>query len=307
MPFIHKGTINKTRLLISGLPNSGKTTSLPTFIYGPYAYTDVDSLASLDEREKACRYADNKHMVIITCPGEFGVKSLPVDTPHITSLYYEASESDDVNSPEWSAHAIAEFDTICTSVIKDKPDILVYDGLHSLWMHLMNRSTNGDYLSGVDLNLNPSTGRTDPYRSAKFYNQTHNNFGQYLAGLYTSSVPFIIATTWEEWESGKTEGEKPGDIASVRYLWPAIPGAMAKNIVGKFDARVSARVEKRCCHQGCVDSKESNDHYVWQFLPKNDVMGVGIKGIKRFNASMKQYPYVHQNWDALQKLIQVCT
>ncbi len=295
MPYITNTANSKFRLLISGFPNTGKTTSLPTFIYGPYDCTD--------QVEEAYKYADNKHMVIISCPGETGTRSLPLDTPHITSCCYQADEKDDMNSLEWSAHALDAFDTISTEVVKNKPDILFLDGLHCLWSHLMNRTTDGEFLSGFDLNWNPTTNRTDPYRSAKFYNRTHNAFGQYLAGLYNSSVPFIGATTWEEWESGTAEGMKAGDIAATRYLWPAIPGGMAKGIVGRFDARVSARLERQCLHRDCIESKNQQYHHVWQIYPKNDVQGVGIKGLK-ITEQIKQKPWVHQSWDKLQMLMQ---
>lgn len=299
MPYIkHTSDFSKFRLLISGFSNSGKTRSAQTFIYGSHDYFDPDS------QEAAIEYASDCHMVIIECPGEVGHRSLPPDTPHITSYYYETSEGENVTDAKWSKEALQQFDAVYKEATAfDKPDILFIDGLHELWKHLMNRATLGDYLAGVDLNLNPNTGNNDPYRSAKFYNQTHNAFGQYLAALYHSSIPLIVCTTWEEWESGRIgESERQQGIQAQKYLWPAIPGTMAKGVVGRFDGRVSARLEKRCLHKDCSDMKENIDHYVWQFLPKNDVMGVGIKGLK-VNKAMSERPWIHQDWSKLQQLI----
>ena len=84
---------------------------------------------------------------------------------------------------------------------------------------------------------------------------------------------------------------------------------MAKAVVGRFDARVSARIEKRCLYTdpdtklpNCED--DGKDHYVWQFLPRGDVQGVGIKGLK-ISRSMKDRPWIHQNWDDLKELIEI--
>ena len=279
------------------MPNTGKTTSLATFVYGPYDYYDVD------QQQAAIEYAGDKHMVIITCPGEKGVKSLH-QTPNITSYYYETSETEAITDASWSRTALAEFNKLTKEVMLQKPDILVCDGFHSLWDHIMNRGTNGGYLNGDSIG---SAG--NPFESARLYSQTHNAFGQYITGLYDSKIPLIVATTWEDWQSGTTEQEagKAQSPASTRYLWPAIPGKMAMAIVGKFDIRISARIEKRCCHPQCILTKESTEHFVWQFMNKGDVKGVGIKGLRRTNDLMKKYPFVHQNYHDLQRLIEACS
>jgi hypothetical protein len=259
------------------------------------------------QHEEAIEYAAGRKMVILTCPGEFGTRSLPIADGNIDSYSYSAPEGDDATSVTWSQHALAEFYKLSSDVIKEQPDILVIDGLHCLWEQRMNIITDGDYLRGTDLNVNSRTGNVDPYRSAKFHEQAHNSFGQYLAGLNLCSVPVIIGTTWEDWKSATTDGAKPGDIASTRYLWPDIPGKMATRIVGKWDARLSARLEKRCYHADCKDSAAGVEHHVWQVLPKNDVVGVGIKGMKKLPTKLRERPWIHQNADVLWKLIAACT
>jgi len=299
MTYIQATNNRRERYLISGFPNTGKTHCLPTFIYGPYDRWSDDPT----EQQDAVTYASDKHMVIIVAPGEFGVRSLPPPCDNITCYYNETSDKTNIQDASWSEEAIRSFNAICTEIIKQKPDVLAIDGLHSLWLHLMNRTTNGDFLQGETLDVNPETNRVDKYRAARFYSQTHNAFGQYLAGLYDCHIPLIVCTTWEEWESGQTENQRPGDIASTRYLWPAIPGQMARGIVGRFDARLSARLEKTCFHNNCEDANNKELHHVWQILPKGDVMGVGIKGLRRTNAKLKRDPFVHQSYDVLQRLI----
>lgn len=298
MPFVTKASYDKTRILLSGLPQSGKTTSLQTFIYGPFDYWKSE------QHEQAVQYAGDKHLVILVCPGEFGIKSLPKSTEHISTVYYEASEDEDINSASWSAQALADFAKITTETIKQKPDILCIDGIHALWSQGMNRLTSGDYLQGEDLTVNPTTGKVDPYRQARLHRQSHNMFGQYLAGLYNSVIPLVVATVWEKYEeSADNTPGKQQDIGTRRYLWPDIPGEMSKGIVGRFDARLSCVMKARCIHNNCQDSKESNDHYVWQFLPRDDVAGVAIKGLK-VHKEMQQRPYIHQNWHSLKSFME---
>jgi len=289
-------TTDKFRLLISGFSNTGKTTCLSTFLYGPYDITDEDQYAN------ALEYASGKSMVIIECPGEAGQRSLPDNTDQLTSYSNVVAEGEDSTTAAWSAEALDDFLALNIEVIKNKPDILVWDGLHWLYNHMLNRASDGEFLAGMDMDTNPQTGRTVQYRAAKFYNRARHTFGQALAALYSSPVPFVVATIWEKWEEVSTDSERP-DINKTRYLWPDIPGEMATRVVGLFDARVSARLERRCLHKDC---NEKDLHYVWQFLPKNDVMGVGIKGLK-VTKSMRERPWIHQRYSDLKDLIDAFT
>lgn len=243
-------------------------------------------------------------MVTITCPGETGTRSL-LNTPHIINYYNKPEKDQPVESVEWSIEALEGFRGITASAIKGKPDVLFIDGVHSLYNHMMNRTTNGLFLSGGDLSINPRTGRYDPYQASKYYSQTHKAFGNFISYLYDSPVPLVVCTTWEAWQSGVQESDagRSQGIEAKRYLWPAIAGSMALEVVGRFDGRVSARLETRCLYPDCEDNKNSNSHHVWQFLSKNDVMGVGIKGLKP-TKSMKANPWIHQQWDQLEELIE---
>ncbi len=294
---------SKLRLLISGLSNTGKTTSLPTFIYGPYDYWS-DTPQCEEEQQAAIDYADGKHMVIISLPGETGSRSLMTDTPHLTSYSIESSPGDDTNSAEWSRDALSAYDKLYSDVECNKPDILCNDGATSLCDHIFNSITNGEWLAGTDLSTNPNTGvATDKYRAAKFYNYGHRTFGSYIAKWYMSPIPLIVVTCLESWQAARLDSDRPGAIGDTRYLWPDMPGEMATRIVGKFDARLSATFAPRCLHKQCADSASSISHHVWQFLPRGDVMGVGIKGLK-VKEVMKQKPYIHQCYSNLKELME---
>lgn len=299
MPMIARGIgeFHKLRLLISGLSQSGKTYNLRSFIYGNYDYWDER------EEEKAVAYASGKKMIIISCPNEVGYRSLPEDTPHISSYYFENDSEKDMRSVAWCTETLKEFEACYREAEAKRPDVLVIDGAHALYETKFNIITSGDYLNGRDLKVDSATGRRDNYRAAALYSQAHVAFGNYIAMFYNSPIKTLVVTTWEDWQTARTGDEKSADIGDERFLWPALPGAMATKIVGRFDARLSARLEKRCLHSTCEHSKKMQLHHVWQFYPYGDVMGVGIKGLQMTDA-YKQKPWIHQSWAALQQLLQ---
>jgi hypothetical protein len=305
MPYIKRGIerFSRFRLLISGFSNTGKTHSLASFLYGPY------DIRNPEQRDAAYEYASTqqKSMVILECPGEVGHRTLLPDNEFMQSYYYQTSPDEDTKDVKWSRSAIQEFNATYTAVTNSNIDILVLDGAHGLHKHMMNDITNGDFLNGLDLNLSTtSSSGTDRYRAAGFYNRCHNRFGQFIHMVYSCSIPLVIVTTWEKWEEGKTDNERTS-VETPRYLWPDIPGEMARRVVGYFDARVSSRLDTRC-YRGergtivCEDDKQGNLHHLWQFYPKNEVQGVGIKGV-RMTERMKERPWLHQHWDDLHDLI----
>lgn len=301
MTVISRGTtpFTKFRLLISGEPNTGKTTSIPTFLYGMYDYNEDK------QRSDAESVADGKSMVIISCPGEVGNRSLLPDTPQLNSYYFEY-DPHEKNKMEQSSHLLMEFWGLFKETEKNKPDYLFVDGIHQLYDHMMIKITNGLYARGEDLAYDPDTGKSNKYRASAFYNTAYRTFGQVLSELYASPIPFVGVTVWEEYRGGDDENVTSVGIDAQRYLWPDLPGRTAKRIVGRFDARISAKVHTECIHKNCPDDKNCSEHHVWQFIPKNTVRGVGIKGL-RVNPTMQKKPYIHQNAVHLMALINQAT
>ncbi len=297
MPMVARGTgaFTKFRPLISGFSQMGKTYSLVSFLYGNYDYSI--------EPEEAVEYASGKTMVILTCPGEVGYKTLPPDTDQLCSFYQENDGSEDFRTVEYSRDALETHNAQFKEIEKNRPDIVWLDGGHGLYDHIFNSITDGEWLAGTDLNINIRTGQaTDKYRGARLHDQAQKTFINYLNMYYNSPIPLLGMTVWEDWKTSQHEGDRPGGIDAPRYTWPALAGAMATKMPGKFDARLSARIEKRCIHKNCEYSKAGKEHYVWQFLPKNEVRGVGIKGLRASEAMMDR-PYIHQTWPALQSLM----
>lgn len=292
---------NKERYLISGMQNIGKTTSAMTFLFGPYDYLNAK------ERDKALSYAGDKTMVVIACPGEFGTRKALQhyigQVPNLKVIGYQQTEQAASKTLEWSNDAMSGFNKLLGDLIKDPPDIVLFDGLHGLWDHGMNRISGGAWLEAKDLSITDA-GTSNQYRSGGLYDRAHNLFGNYVSRIYESPIPLVIATVWEDWKGQNTDASRPGGIEATRYLWCDIPGKMATRVVGKFDARLSAMLYPLCFHDNCKYDKAKQEHYVWQFYPKNDVRGVGIKGL-RLTEDMKSKPWIHQNYQDLKDLMEI--
>lgn len=299
MPMVLKtAQFSKLRILISGFSMSGKTHSLKTFIYGPH---DIDDP---EEHDEALAYAEQqgKHMVVLTCPGETGSRTLPDASAHITPYYYQVDDPEDISTGEWSRDALSDFFKLEKEVVRNKPDILAYDGLNGLALHQMNDITNGEFLAGVDMAT--ANGNKNPYRVANFYARLANTFGQTMATIYHTPVPIIICTVLEDWSTQQKESDRPKSIDAPRFLIPDIPGKMASKVVSMFDARVSARLENTCIHTKCEERRVRTNHYVWQFAPAGDVVQVGIKGL-HVQKGWRSTPFIHQDWYTLKQLIGV--
>jgi len=265
-------SFKRLRGLISGMSKMGKTTSMKTFI------------------------EDNKSMVVLVCPGETGLLSLP-EHESVTNYYIQLDEGEDTSDVEWSREALDVYDKYYAEIEAGKPDKLFVDGLHYLFDHMFNVITGGEWLAGRDLDSG-----SNPYRAAKLYDTGYRVFGQRIAGLYNSPIPFICCTVWEDWQQGRQEADAPQGIQAKRYLHPALPGKSAIKVAGRFDFRVSARLEEMCLHKNCEDANELRKHRVWQFEPRGDVEGVGINGLT-ITPAMAKTPWIHQTWSALQSLM----
>ena len=304
MPVVKRGMgdSHKFRLLLSGVTGTGKTYSLITFLYGRYDYWNEA------ERSEAIEYAAGKSMVVLVCPGETGNNSLPDETEQFKTYGQESESTDDFRSVEYSRDSLSLHNTLFKEIEKNKPDILFLEGGHELYNHLFNDISDGEWLTGTDMSINQKTGAaTDKFRAARFHDTAQKTFVNYLNTYYNSPIPLLGMTVWEEWKAAHYgESDRPGGadtkVDARRYLWPALAGSMSIKMPGKFDARLSCQIRSRCLHTKCELSNQAQEHYVWQFLPRDDVMGVGIKGLKP-TAEIAKIPFIHQTWPDLKNLL----
>jgi hypothetical protein len=290
------GTSAKYRLLIGGLSNMGKTTSLSTFLYGPFDYHNPG------EQSEAIEYAGQKQGIILCCPSETGEMSLPIETPHIKAYYLECDDSKYARSGQESSEMLSAFNDMYSEALKEKPYYLFIDGIHTLYTHVMNKATDGQWFSGESLDYDPKQGREIAYRGSRFYSRTFQSFDQSLLTFRQSSIPFVICTTQVEWEAAQTDDQRP-DVTRKRYYWPRFPGAMATQVVGRFDGYIAAMRNAKCyLGKECPQSKKYSEHHCWQISPQGDYMGLGIKGLKLWDELYKS-PWIHQNYDDLKDLL----
>ena len=120
--FISKSNSKKLRLILSGLPNSGKTTSLATF--------------------------DPPHVIVVS-PGEKGIASLPEGEGITTAIYHI-----DPDDKRTSGKIIEEFESALLGIAygagASTPYTLTLEGNHKLYEYYLDIVTDGDYFSGKE-------------------------------------------------------------------------------------------------------------------------------------------------------------
>jgi len=266
MSFKTNTTNTKHRVMLSGVPNSGKSTSLATFV------------------------SEGEKMNIVTSPGEAGAKSL-LPGENITSYVYEVPEETNLTDIKWCQTALKETEEL-TLDLAQSSDVLAFDGLHAYYNLMINVVTEGAFSKGEEF-------------SATLFGLTARRLNNFVMSLYHSKCPLIVVTCWEDWESsGGFDPVKFRDGNTEKKLWPSLVGKMSKEVVGLFDTRLSCRLEVKCLHNNCELKKDNDPHHVWQFLPRGVVAGVGIKGLTNIPNSVYKTPWIHQDYQMLKAFIE---
>jgi len=212
-----------SRVLLSGPPNSGKTTSLLTF---------------------------PRPMAYVAFPGEDGASSVPTNLPDVSAYVFEKK---DFSKDDYTG-TLAEVKTFCLDLLAGKfgqYKTFAFDGLHKLYGLFLAAQTSGDSERGEDFD-------------AKEYGKTHKAFFRFLAQIKASPAEVIAFTVWDGRE--KDDPEAKGRDA-VTHIFPELPGAAAKLIMGEFSVVLYAT------KTGVGEGTE----YQWLTRPLGKVWGCGIK------------------------------
>lgn len=222
--------VRRRRMLISGEPNTRKTSALLTL---------------------------PKPLAILSFPGEKGYDTIPQNDPDILPFIWELPEDGKGVDSNLIVKQVIDASVDLITGKHGKINAFAGDGLHKLIEYMLDAVTDGSYMLGEEF-------------EAKLYVRAYNMFTDYLSRTMHSMIPVVAFTTWAEPEKdrAKKKGENDSDIPS--HIYPALPGKLAKKIIGEFSVVV---------HQTLKAPKPGEDPIgVWQTRPKGDVWGCGLKG-----------------------------
>lgn len=222
------------RVLISGPPNSGKTTSLRTW----------------------CQ--EGKRCAIVSFPGELGIASLPQGNGVVNFAWGEI----DVTKPVNWLEMVEQTRRLMADLIVGKHgmlDVLAGDGLHKLYWCYLNMQSGG------------AAARGETFESLKVYPATNALFFGDLRRWLQAPIPYSVYTLWvgrDRDEPGLGAGpshifpalpgqagqnvvgeftlclyaERQGTGPAARYLWLTQPDSRVWGVGAKLPLDVAQRL-----------------------------------------------------------------
>ena len=261
MPFKERTEVAEMarRVLNSGPPNSFKTTSLLTW-YRP--------------------------IHIISCPGEKGWETIPVGMEGVHSYVWEIEDPAKVTS----ASVVAEVDKLILDVLTGKKGpvtTLALDGIHKLY--------DWDY-KRARVELEDATYLNDEQKDIRAYGNpqggAYKAFLDRLHKVLASTVPYVVCTVWEDPEKDDPQDKSKN---APMHTYPALPGKIAKRIVGEFSVVVYSEVSSP------VADLKGEVKGTWQIRPGGKVWGVGVKA--PLDIALKLPKHIPQDFPTLERLL----
>lgn len=211
---------------------------------------------------------------ILSYPGEEGVGAVPIAND-IFSKTYEIGPTD----TPLSVWADVEMTTLQAIAGKLGPiRSFCGDGLYQLATLALDVVSSGGFSKGE---------KVDPF----LYPQATNKVVGYLKKVLDSPIPYAFFTAWEGKEIIDPIANAKSD--SPRGLYPHLPGALAKQVMGLFSVVAY-------CELGPGKPGEGQVGY-WRIRPNTTVKAAGIK--MPVDQARKLPERVVQDWPTLEKLL----
>lgn len=194
-----------SRVLISGPPNSFKTTSIVETWPRP------------------------NHLV--SYPGEKGYETIPVGEEGLFPYIWQVEDVSKVNA----ASVLREVEQATADIISGKyGDVTTFagEGLHKLY--------GWHYTAALDdLLAGDSKGVGEEALRGPAYGRAHASFMAYITKVLQSTVPYVVMTLWE----GTTKDDPENRSKNApSHIFPDLPGQLAKRIVGEFGVVLYSQV-----------------------------------------------------------------
>lgn len=247
------------RVLIAGAPNTLKTTSLLSW---------------------------PRPSIVLSAPGEKGWETLRGAGEGLTAKVFQMSEMEKASPSLIVKELEAEtWKALGTPGLKT----FALDGLHKIypWYYKIARAR----LAGASLaGKNASEEEHEKARDLAAYGNAmsgaYADVSLYLARILASPVPYVVMTCWIEPEPDENRSASMHD-------YPALPGKLAKHIVGEFGACLASEVS--------LPDLKGQVKGTWQIRKEGKIWGVGVK----INPDLaKKLPSkIEQDFGRLEKLL----
>lgn len=267
----------RTRVLIYGAPNAGKTHSLLTF---PGPAFDLN-------------YPGEKGYETLLTVNAKG-QSVPVRADMDVRWY----TPDKLTVKANSAQILAEVEKFTVQALAT-PGLQTFcgDGLHKLMAYAMDAMSGGAYFAGDPTQT--ASGSNQDVLDPRVYGQAERWLFGYLNTVMQSAVPYVVFTCWDADKqirrASKAKGEKWSDVPT--QTMPALFGQTGKAIMGEFSIVLHAS-------RGMIDPKAVPPlkGYRWQTVGDADV----VAGIKAPVSVTSRIPkFVPADWAVLGKYLGV--
>ena len=191
-------------LLITGAPNSRKTTSLMGW-------------------RKAARPGV---VHIVTCPREEGWETIPPTEPGLKHHLIEVTYNADGTPVDWSA-IVSRVRVVVSEILAGKhgpANTIAIDGFHKYIEALLGSLTSGKNFAGESFN------------GMLIYPKLQTRAAELIHLLKSSTVNYVVFTSWDGYEKDRDTDEDSMEggriVKAPRHKWPDLPGKLAKQVLG---------------------------------------------------------------------------